>query len=198
MSKRCASPLLFALLLSSCAISQKVTQRYGNRAGQAAERATDLIVSWGPTLGGNGRISSAGADGAVSAGLFASAVVLAAEPVRNTARGYNVKLPAIASADLVAHLGVSGGYIFRNKTGFVDLHLGAGYWLFSAGLVIMGVFGDPGSALALGPELTFHLRLGTGTIQHELQFYLRGDFFVTSDTPSQGSLGLRFMFDLQG
>ena len=96
--------MLASALASSCAISDRVTQRYGSRAGQAADRATNLIVSWGPTIGGNGRISEAGADGAVSGGLFASAVVLAAEPVRNTARGYNVQLPAIANADLVAHL----------------------------------------------------------------------------------------------
>lgn len=191
---------LLLILTSACSISQQVGQRYGNQAGALAERATDMVITWGPSLGGNGRVFEDGFDASVSAGLFASGVVKAAEPVRRTARRYGAALPSIAQSDFVAHAGVSGGYIFRQKTGFVDLHLGAGYWLLSGGLVVMGTFNQDNAALALGPELTFHLRLGSDVIEHELQFYLRGDFFVAApaDTGPQGVLGLRFVFDVQG
>jgi hypothetical protein len=106
----------------------------------------------------------------------------------------------VALRDLNASMGLDAGYAFSDRRGFLDLHVAYGLWLVSAGAVVSPSYGRGGEGLIAGPVLIGHWRLNDGGVQHEIELVARGDVAVLGPTADrfQLTLGLRFLFDLDG
>lgn len=145
----------------------------------------DSFLSAGPTAGGLLMVSGHRTTGAATLGLEISIVD---HPGRTSLRDPN------------GSLGLDAGYAFSDRRGFVDVHVAAGFWLVSGGVVLSPSFGRGGGGLSAGPVLIGHWRLGGGAVQHEIQIVARCDVAIMGPTADrfQLTLGLRFVFDLAG
>jgi hypothetical protein len=89
------------------------------------------------------------------------------------------------------------GYLMRAEAWQLRTTAGVGMGPVTVGPTVVGSFRDHTSA-ALGPEVAFHLTLGSGPRTMVLDIFARCDFVVTDRqiTGDEFALGLRFLLDI--
>ena len=124
----------------------------------AAFITLDFNVTIGPTIGGGAVVTDGELRGIACGGLSMTLI----QP-----------RPKLALAVIV-----DGGAALPWGHAFAHLYLAVGWWRITAGPSLVGSFRGGDDAFALGPEVTYHHRLGKRLNRHELQLALRGDFYV--------------------
>lgn len=166
---------ILLLLLVASAPTRGHASILGQAVGQATASALGRAITIGPLLGGAVGLGGERVTGDLLGGLAVSVVAPEAPLVGVT---------------------LFGGYRFGEEVGLVGMSVGAGWWRVSLGIGLLGAVTTEGGGFALGPELTFHQRVPLKRARHEVQLFVRGDLGVAGGLPSQGTLGLRLVYDL--
>lgn len=176
-------------------IKGHVAGQYGRQAGRSAAYAIDTVVSAGPSLTAAVVVGADDPDAQVAVGYHATALGTERPMVP---RGLGSAVPAVVDSDLALTLGLEAGYQIRAKQGHALGRVGAGWSIVTLNAHVLAMYDGDRVGVAFGPEVDLHLRLGASTLQHEVQVFVRGDFFVVERMAfdHRGVAGLRLMFDL--